>query len=196
VKNKIIYIGSFLAAFIIVTTLIIALNNSYNNIFEFDFTEVKPELDNTQFTEISTSAEVLMLKSYLEHEFKDRIVDSVKANTPIKIDTVIQKVVEDKALIDSLNRLNVELQKTQKLLAQTEKQVEKNEKVDTVDKDWIRKTSKLLEEMDPKRAAKVITNYSDNEARELIYAMKQKKAAEILSLLDPVFVNKITSSQI
>ena len=50
--------------------------------------------------------------------------------------------------------------------------------------------------MEPKRAAKVIANYSDNEARELIYAMKQKKAAEILSLLDPVFVNKITSSQI
>ena len=139
-----------------------------------------------------------MLKKYLEHEFRARIVDSVKANTPIKIDTVYQEVVKDEMLIDSLLELKRKLEVTQKILAQQKEEIKDSitTKSVVVDKDWIRKTSKLLEEMEPKKAAKVLSNYSDNEARELIYAMKQKKAAEILSILDPIFVNKITSSQI
>lgn len=183
-------------AFVVVTYLIISLNNNYNNIFEFDFTEVKMKEDFTKLKEGTTGGEILMLKNYLEHEFKSKIIDSVKANTPVKVDTVYKEVVEDQSLLDSLNKLNTELQKAEKLLALNEEKPDSSKQINKINKDWIRKTSKLLEEMDPKRAAKVIMKYSDNEARELIYAMKQKKAAEILSLLDPIFVNKITSSRI
>ena len=170
--------------FVVITYLIIALNNNYNNIFEFDFTEVKTKEDFTKLTEGTTAGEILMLKNYLEHEFKAKIIDSVKANTPVKVDTVYKEVVEDESLLDSLNKLNTELQKAEKLLALNDAKPDSSKKINKIDKDWIRKTSKLLEEMDPKRAAKVIMNYSDNEA------------AEILSLLDPIFVNKITSSRI
>lgn len=195
-KNKIIYIASFLTAFIAVTLAIIALNNNYRNIFAFDFQKVQPKIDTSALNQLSTSAEILMLKNYFEHEFRAKIIDSVKANTPVKVDTVYQEVVKDEKLLDSLQQLVNQLNNTKELLAQKEEQIKLSENENKVDKDWIRKTSKLLAEMDPKRAAKVIKNYSDNEARELIYAMKQRKAAEILSLLDPVFVNKITSSQI
>ena len=58
--------------------------------------------------------------------------------------------------------------------------------------DWIASTVKLYESMDSKQAAKIITNYSDNVARDIIYAMKKKKAAEILSNLNSEQIVKLT----
>ena len=45
--------------------------------------------------------------------------------------------------------------------------------------------------MDADQAAKIITNYSDNVARDIIYSMKKKKAVEILSALKPETVNRL-----
>jgi flagellar motility protein MotE (MotC chaperone) len=48
---------------------------------------------------------------------------------------------------------------------------------------WKKNTVKMFEAMDSKKAALIIVGYEDELARELIYGMKKKKAAEILSLI-------------
>jgi Mg/Co/Ni transporter MgtE len=60
---------------------------------------------------------------------------------------------------------------------------------------WMKQTAKLYESMDPKKAAKIIQSYSDNIARDIIYSMKQKNAAEILSELNPDTANRITRAK-
>ncbi|GAB6281329.1 MAG: hypothetical protein STSR0008_00680 [Ignavibacterium sp.] len=57
---------------------------------------------------------------------------------------------------------------------------------------WKKSTVKLYELMDPKKAAKIISQYSDNIARDLIYSMNKKKAAQILQYLDTETVIKLT----
>ncbi len=195
-KNNILYIGSFLIAFILVSIAIIHLNAKYNNIFEFDFSEVKQETIEKQ-PNFETSFHGLdQLKDYLENKFKNEILDSIKKHQRVKIDTVYKEVRQSAILQDSIETLNKELSKLQNqlttLISQTEEEV--SEEIST--EEWAKKTAKLIESMDPKDAAKVIQKYSDNEARELIYKMKKNKAAAILSNLNPDFVNRITKVQI
>lgn len=67
-----------------------------------------------------------------------------------------------------------------------------NAKEDTLYNKWMKSTAKLYENMEPKKAAKIIASYSDNMARDIIYTMKKKKAAEILAELNPEFASRIT----
>jgi flagellar motility protein MotE (MotC chaperone) len=196
VKNNILYIGSFLLAFILVSIAIIHLNAKYNNIFEFDFSEVKQETIEKQPNFETSFHGFDQLKDYLENKLKNEILDSIKKHQRVKIDTVYKEVRQSAILQDSIETLNKELSKLQNqlttLISQTEEEV--SEEIST--EEWAKKTAKLIESMDPKDAAKVIQKYSDNEARELIYKMKKNKAAAILSNLNPDFVNRITKVQI
>jgi flagellar motility protein MotE (MotC chaperone) len=65
-------------------------------------------------------------------------------------------------------------------------------KTDTVYTKWTKSTASMLEAMDPRRAAKIIQNYSDNIAKDILYTMKKKKAAQILAELNPELANRIT----
>jgi flagellar motility protein MotE (MotC chaperone) len=65
-------------------------------------------------------------------------------------------------------------------------------KEDTLYTKWMKSTAKLYENMEPKKAAKIIASYSDNMARDIIYTMKKKKAAEVLAELNPEFASRIT----
>lgn len=202
-KAKIIYIVSFLAAFAFVTLAIIELNNTYKNIFDLNFTKVEKlelpdELKNT-----AAGLEMTHLKDYFRREFKKELLDSIKASSYMRIDTVYKEIVKDEQLLDSLAKLNEELLALQTQLKRREEQtipeqpVEdevNNEEVNV--EEWAKDTAKLFESMEPKQAAKVLTTYSDNEARSIIYNMKNKKAAEILSLLNPEFVNSITKPRL
>jgi flagellar motility protein MotE (MotC chaperone) len=200
VKNKIIYITSFLTAFIVVTIGIIHLNETYTNIFEFDFTEIKLPPEPIQFANELDRQNFEYMKEYFDTEFREKILDSIKANTLVKIDTVYQEVLKDESLVDSLQKLTSELQQLRNQIAQQEIEFQQSlpdsNQINTLDEVWVKKTAKLFESMNPKDAAKVIQKYSDNEARELIYKMNQKKAAAILSNLNPDFVNRITKSEI
>lgn len=185
-----------MTAFIIVTIAIIQLNSIYNNIFEFDFSEVVLPPDPHEFVSEVDKQNFEYIKDYFDNEFRSKFLDSIKANTLVKIDTVYQEILKDAALADSIKKLQNELStlRTQALQKDTTNNVIVNKNI--IDEQWAKKTAKLIESMNPKNAAKVIQNYSDNEARELIYKMKQSKAAAILSHLDPNFVNRITKSQI
>lgn len=185
-----------MTAFIIVTIAIIQLNSMYNNIFEFDFSEVVLLPEPYEFVSEVDKQNFEYIKDYFDNEFRSKILDSIKANTLIKIDTVYHEILKDVALADSIKKLQNELTalRTQAIQKDTSSTKIVNENI--IDEQWAKKTAKLIESMNPKNAAKVIQNYSDNEARELIYKMKQNKAAAILSHLDPNFVNRITKSQI
>ena len=49
--------------------------------------------------------------------------------------------------------------------------------------------------METNKAADLLAKLPENEAREIIYSMKNKKAAEILSGLDTETVKRLTRSR-
>ncbi|MCB0750428.1 MAG: hypothetical protein KDC52_03020, partial [Ignavibacteriae bacterium] len=61
--------------------------------------------------------------------------------------------------------------------------------------EWLKSTIKLYEEMAVNKAGELLKTLPEEEARDLIYAMKKKKAAEILSSLDTETVKKLTRAQ-
>ena len=187
---------SFISAFIIVTMAIIHLNSTYKNIFAFEFSEAEQPIPPIEFATELDRQNFEYMKEYFDTEFRAKILDSIKANTITKLDTVYQEILKDESLIDSINLLQAELNSLRNQIAVQDTATEVQPKEKVMDEQWAKKTAKLIESMNPKNAAKVIQKYSDNEARELIYKMNQNKAAAILSNLNPEFVNRITKSEI
>ncbi len=60
---------------------------------------------------------------------------------------------------------------------------------------WKRQTVQLYDAMEAKQIARVLPSFSDDVARDLVYSMKKKKAAEVLSLLSPDVVHRLTRAQ-
>jgi flagellar motility protein MotE (MotC chaperone) len=67
----------------------------------------------------------------------------------------------------------------------------KQQKRDSSYTNWLKNVSKLLEQMEPSKASKIIQNYSDNVARDIIYTMNKKSAAKIVSELSPEIAQRI-----
>lgn len=189
-KNKIIYSTIFLAAFLIVTLVIYLLNEHYTNIFRFDFSarravskisSVNPKpvrgsgkasaaglslsqsLQNKSLPEIVTKYDTVFIASPLN----DKLLDSLK---------MIRKMVEN-----IMNKRSVKKVAAGSSLTNKKK-----------DEEWLSQTAKLFESMDPKKAAKIIQKYSDNESREILYKIKRKQAAAILSELSPDAAKRYT----
>ena len=195
-KEKIIYIISFLAAFLIVTFSIIYLNSAYKDIFHFDFAKIEVKKSEPVISD-TTNIQMAALKKFLHQELKDYVLDSLKGYVgSTKIDTVIHSVVKDSSLIDSLNILNNALNQTSSELAKQQKlskslKKDLNAQPDSLYMEWTKKTAKLYETMDPTKAAKIIQGYSDNVARDLIYSMKKNKAADVLAEFSLENANRI-----
>ncbi len=202
---KIIYGGTFLAVFLLVTGGLMYTNNVYKNIFAFDFSSVHQadSLTNNKDQNNSDKKNSAGLNEQPGTESKDQIIDSLKNLTQSgKTDTIIQTVVMDSSLIDSLSRLHKLLSEKTNTIVNKQPDVEikpvvetHNTKPDSNYAVWVKKTAGLYESMDSKKAAKIIQNYSDNVARDIIYLIKKKKAAEILSELSPDFATRITRAQ-
>ena len=126
-----------------------------------------------------------------------RIVKEVQVVT----DTIYQKVpYQDPKLLDSLKKSEALVQRFLRDNKTKEQEIESLKNRLNLTKDssyskWLKTTVKMYETMDSKKAAILIENYSDNEARDLIYSMKNKKAAEILSNLDTERVLRLTRSK-
>ncbi len=197
-RNKIIYIAAFTAAFLLVTGGTIYFNSMYRNIFHFNFTPEKPKAGKL-IPKFPDSLKVADIKYYFQNEFKHEFFDSLKSLITSKnTDTVYAKPEKDNTLIDSLKQLEVALKKSDAALKKQSNitTADTNRaKSDSVYNVWIQKTSKLFESMDSGSAAKIIQSYSDNVARDIIYAMRQKKAADILSQLSPETANRITRAK-
>ena len=197
------YAFIFAFAFLGITGVIYFLNNNFENIFAFNFgppqekkeepiVERKLNLDNSKLDAYT--------KKVIKEVQNELMASLAKYNKGGYADTVykeVVKVVPDPQVVDSLNTVIRAKKEVEKNFAEKEKELEKlREALGLNNKkeynDWIASTVKLYESMDAKQAAKIITNYSDNVARDIIYAMKKKKAAEILSNLNSEQIVKLT----
>lgn len=201
-KAKIIYITLFLAAFLLTTGGIIYFNSIYKDIFKFDFTPVQSFPNKNKMIDTS-KVSVADIKNYLFDDFKHEVLDSLKTIIPPKAnDTVYTSAYRDSLLLDSLKNLQAALKSADNKITLNADATDKSDqltnektKTDSSYIVWKNQTAKLYESMDPQKAAKIIQSYSDNVARDIIYTMRQKKAAEILSELNPETANRITRAK-
>ncbi len=200
-KAKLIYIVSFLIVFLLTTGAIVRLNSMYKDIFKFDFTPIK-QSESNNFLSDTTNVSFAEIKNYLFGNFRRDVLDSLKSYLPPKTkDTVYSNSFQDSSLIDSVRSLKIALKDINAKIEQdVKKDTSQVNAAQTVKQDssynqWIKQTAKLYESMDAQKAAKIIQGYSDNVARDIIYSMRQKKAAEILSDLNPDTANRITRAK-
>ena len=201
-REKIIYIVSFLLAFVLVSGMIIYLNSIYSNIFAFEFTPINSQLNTTdekpansmqnslpnpndQVNPISTSQQDTSKKNVDSSKIKNGSITSSDtlsiAKVQHSIDEQTKLEIERKSQLHA-NSLN--------LIAESKL----NAKKDSVYQIWVRKTVKLYESMDSRKAAKIILGYSDNIARDLLLTMKKKKAADIIAEFKPEVATRIISA--
>lgn len=153
------------------------------------------------------------LDSTIVKELRTTLLDSLKSfNKQNNLAPLAHRVVNDSLIIDSLNKYISQIVKEVKPAPEKlEKDKKKNAadststvsiaakiqpiKPDSAYISWKKQTAALYELMEPKKAAKIIQNFSDNIARDILYTMKKKKAAEILAQLNPETANRITKAQ-
>lgn len=206
-KQAIIYGGTFLFAFVIVTGVIIYLNSAYENIFQFNFSP-KSNVHVPDSTKVDSLATPIIDDQVNKTEQNDSL------NTEPK-DSILLASIPDSASKDSTaklkqndeTKLTGEIQDNKKTLVKTElNKTEKNIQITPVQNtlqennkplegkeynDWILKVTSIYSAMEPKKAAKIIQTYSDNVARDILYNMKKKTAAKVVSELSPETANRI-----
>ena len=203
-KNIISTVLVFVVAFIAVTGALMLANMYYRNIFAFDFRprEVKKVIKHKV---TFCPKDYWRIEKFVRDEFKKELLDTLHTMYfKKKIDTVYTVIVKDKALMKSLDKAmktilekDNEIKNKDKQIAQLSEELKKEKEKQKKNKseeyvNWLKNNAKLLSQMDAGMAAKILENYSDNIARDLIYAMKKKQAAEILGYLTPEKVAKIT----
>lgn len=178
----------FLISFVMVTGLIAFMNLKYSNIFEFDFSAVKKSqgvITKAQIEKIYFSLQKRIERETLDSLYAEGL-DSVSAFENInKIDSLEDSVKTLQIFISQLESKNNSLEVEKAVNAEKYKS-----KTDYLS--WTKKTASLYESMEADKAAKIILNYSDNIARDILYKMKKNKAAEILAELNPEVANRIT----
>jgi flagellar motility protein MotE (MotC chaperone) len=194
-KNTLIYVLAFVSVFIIVTWGLIYLNNTYENIFAFNFSprSTVAAKDSAATKTPSLSKPVKNVQPKLEKPISDTttaILNEIDSSETVKS--------REEILLDSLKTLGNLLSEKQKNVKEIKKGTEKPEppadfsnKKDSSYNVWLKNTSGLFEAMDSKKAAKIIQNYSDNVARDILYSMKKKNAAQIIAELSPEVANRI-----
>jgi flagellar motility protein MotE (MotC chaperone) len=210
-KAKIVYGLVFGLAFVLVTFGIIYMNSNYNNIWKFDFSppapkqaKAEPVQQQTPPTEENT-AQTEVVPPSVDPVQTETAADN-KVEPPVSVPKADNSQKDSlKILRDKIAQLEKQLQaKDQKNIvkpnptpaAQTAKVEEPPKQVINKKKleEWAKQTAKLYESMDPKKAAKIIQSYSDNESREVLFQMNKKKAAKILAELDTETATRITKA--
>lgn len=179
-KNIIIYALIFLLAFIGTTYLIYDFNNKYVNMFEFDFRE-------------TAAIEAAIADSLAAIEADSlAALDSLHLNEEEAPKT--EEIVSDlESTKGKLNKVSVELSKKDKEIEQLKSKLEIEHKAEH--EQWLKATVKLYEEMQASKAAEILSKIPDIEAREIIYSMKKKKAAEVLSQLSTETIKRLTRAK-
>ncbi|MEP0859866.1 MAG: hypothetical protein HRF52_00330 [Ignavibacterium sp.] len=207
-KTYILNTLPFVFAFIVVTGVIIYLNGQFNNIFQFDFTPrnqvISQMKDSTQ-----TSKENDLTSSDIKVEVKNDslTIPETQTDSVLSVNLNEQKVIPEtnvEADIKNISKKELEKQiekKPEADLNKIEPKFVSNENIQNNDNkqqkrdssytNWLKNVSKLLEQMEPSKASKIIQNYSDNVARDIIYTMNKKSAAKIVSELSPEIAQRI-----
>lgn len=190
-KPGIIYGGVFLFAFVIVTGLLIYMNSTYENIFQFNFApkslviadSLKTDSLKTAMTDSTAVKDSVLLSS----------MSGVEENDSLNLNPVENKEVENpeqdkhNEVVDQKNP-KTDLTSNQQQNNQTTTQTLPQGKEYT---EWVTKVTSIYSAMEPKKAAKIIQTYSDNVARDILYNMNKKTAAKVVSELSPETANRI-----
>ena len=190
-KPGIIYGGVFLFAFVIVTGLLIYMNSTYENIFQFNFTpkslviadSLKTDSLKTAMNDSTAVKDSVLLSS----------MSGVEENDSLNQNPVENKEIENPAqnkhneVVDQKNP-KTDLTSNQQQNNQTTTQTLPQGKEYT---EWVTKVTSIYSAMEPKKAAKIIQTYSDNVARDILYNMNKKTAAKVVSELSPETANRI-----
>jgi flagellar motility protein MotE (MotC chaperone) len=208
-KTKLLYVLPFVLAFAVITGILMYLNSAYQNIFGFDFSPTSNLQSNADLTKIGTSdslkthssnEETLPLDSLkTDSVYAKNLKDSVRTELYIDGKTGTTNLAEQKNAADINNKKQQSLitgtksQNLDSLKNGADKQYTYNNKTlkDTTYASWIKNVTSIYEAMEPKKAAKIIQNYSDNVARDILYTMKKKTAAKIVAELNPEVANRI-----
>jgi len=193
------YVFVFVLAFLFVTSALIFMNQKYRNVFAMDFREVEPNIKvvprritRREMDQIRKDV-YSKVREELDKKAEDQNIDSQKDDYKVKVN-------DNSYMISKLTQqINTIAQKQKKYESKRnnsqEVQKQNKAKQDSVYSNWLKSTVKLYESMEAAEAAKFIPKYSDNVARDLIYSMKQKKAADILKNLNPDFVINLTQAK-
>jgi len=187
-KNRLLYGLIFIIAFFVVTGLLIIANENFENIFTFNFSEKNHYTENFADTEKEEDFQEVTLSE--KNEYDEELEDSIQVKDSlltVEISADTSKPSKELIKIPQLSELKIEQE------AKPPKQIET--KKDSSYLKWKKETVKLYEAMDSKIVAKLILNLSDDTARDLIYSMKKRKAAEVLSNLSPEIAIRLTRAR-
>lgn len=202
-KQGIIYGGTFLFAFVIVTGLLIYLSSSFENIFQFDFAPKSlVQLSDSTNTD---SLNVLPTEEPISESDSTIAQDSILLSSlggaetydSIKIDKTDSINVKKQIEIPNNKKGNekVDLKNTKTDVTINQPQIDEPVKQNIVQgkeyTEWVQKVTSIYAAMEPKKAAKIIQTYSDNVARDILYNMNKKTAAKVVSELSPETANRI-----
>lgn len=188
----------FVFAFFVVTGIIVYLNNQFNNIFQFDFSpkqfssSVVTDSTEQNHSDLSIK-ENLQKNSFSNEVLPDSLINN-SANDTTEKPLEIKQVVSQEYKTQLEKKPEIETEKIEPKFASDNERQDTNsgeKKSDSDYKEWLKKVSKILEQLEPSKAAKIIQNYSDNVARDIIYTMNKKNAAKIISELTPEIAQRI-----
>ena len=180
-KNIIIYAVIFTLAFIGTTVGVYIFNGKYANMFEFDFRD----------------------KAIVEAAIADSLAalaaDSLAATDSLFVE---ENLVEEKAkeLEQNLNTTQGKLSRVERELSKKDMEIKSlraqlEQKQENDRESWLKSTIKLYESMEAVKAGELLSSLPEDEAREILYSMKNKKAAQILSNLDVSTVKRLTRAK-
>ncbi len=194
-KTGVTAILVFVAAFVVTTAALIFLNTKFMNIFKFNFTPVNIAM-------LSSAPADSTASSGQEPAKKDstQALDSLKSiagNLAPKTDSLKTAAQKDNSQ-GANNSAPVQQQNTPNNNSQpqgaqpsadnktvsNEKQSDPTKMDSASYENWKRSTVGILEAMDAGKASQFLRMYADNVGSDLLYSMKKKKAAEILSKFD------------
>ncbi len=195
---RLIEIITFVAAFVIVTATLIYLNSVYVNIFRFDFTPRSSLTAHVDSTDNKLASDEIP-KEISQESDRDKkeipeIISDKKEETVVRAFTE-QKKTENNSVIEKKPVQIPVIEETSVSLSKNnlfEVPSQTNNSVDSTYIKWVKSTAGLFESMEAKKAALIIKNYREDVARDIIYKMKRKKAAEVLAELDPYEAKRIT----
>ncbi|MCB9248062.1 MAG: hypothetical protein H6613_05720 [Ignavibacteriales bacterium] len=180
-KNVIVYAVIFIVAFLATTFGVYTFNNKYANMFEFDFRD-------------AAKVEAALVDSLaIAHGDSLTVADSLVSDHEPVVEKGHKIATDLKVTKGKLNEVEEALLKKEEEIKLLESKVK--EKEDEKYAEWLKNTIKLYEAMESTKAAQFIKAMPENEARDLIYSMKKKKAAEVLSYLSAETVNRLTRAQ-
>lgn len=197
-KQGIIYGGTFLFVFVIVTGVIIYLNSSYENIFQFNFAPKSM----VQLSDSTKTDSLKVAESNGLPQDSTIVQDSILLSSVSgveSVDSLNHNKVNENTLTENLNDKRTDEvvdPKTQKTDLTTNQQqnitpTTQNTPQGKEYTEWITKVTSIYSAMEPKKAAKIIQTYSDNVARDILYNMNKKTAAKVVSELSPETANRI-----